>query len=418
MKTHPIHQVAFNSEYRELLSENFKKAFGKSVTPNIYYGQEIPLSIGEIEEPEGGSILERCETLGENLATFPQVHKQGDGIRSFTGILLYLMNNAYCTFLIDEPESFLHPPQANIIGRMIGELLSNDQQAFLSTHSQDLIKGLLDICPQRVKVVRITRIGDSNQFSVLENEEFSEIWNDPLLKHSEIMSSLFSRSTVLCEADADCKMYSIILSHLKKRAGQYSETLFIHCGGKDRMPKIIPALKSLNVDFRVVPDIDVLNNESVLKSLVESCGGTWEGDISSNYNIVNSALSGGRDRIRRVDTQTFINELLGEVTDIYISDDDLKKIRAQLKVTNKWTVVKESGISAIPVGDATRAFSTLNAELQKIGIFVVPCGELEKFIREVGGHGPSWVNDALSQYPSLDADQYTEIKEFVSLWQL
>lgn len=418
-KTHPVHHVAFNSKYRKLLSKNFKKAFGFDVTPNIQFGQSIPLSIGEVKEPEGNfdDVMEKFEAIGKEMGNFKQVHQQGDGIRSFTGILLNLMIDTYSSFLIDEPESFLHPPQANIMGRMIGELLSDNQQAFISTHSQDIVKGLLDVCPQRVKVVRITRTDDTNHFSVLENTKFDEIWKDPILKHSGIMDSLFSTSTVLCEADTDCKMYSIILSHLKNQEGKYSETHFIHCGGKHRMPKVIPALKSLNVNFRVIPDIDVLNDKNLIKAVVESCGGVWD-EVERDYNVINAALSGGSHNIHRAETKRVINELLDKYDSVNISEAELKEIRAQLKTTNKWTVVKEIGTRAIPPGNATRAFAAINGKLNEIGIFVVPCGELEYFIKEVGGHGPAWANDVLEQFPNLEAAQYKQIKDFVSSWNL
>ena len=126
------------------------------------------------------------------------------------------MLDYYCTFLIDEPESFLHPPQANIMGRIIGKTLRENQQAFISTHSEEIIKGLLDVCPERVKIVRITREEDVNEFSVLENEKFNEVWNDPLLKYSNIMTSLFHKNVILCESDSDCKFYSIIENYIKQ----------------------------------------------------------------------------------------------------------------------------------------------------------------------------------------------------------
>ena len=75
-----------------------------------------------------------------------------------TGILLYLMLDYYSIFLIDEPESFLHPPQANIMGRIIGETLSDNQQAFISTHSEEIIKGLLEVCPESEKFPCIDKI--------------------------------------------------------------------------------------------------------------------------------------------------------------------------------------------------------------------------------------------------------------------
>ncbi len=46
-KQHPIHYAAFTSKYRKWLSDNFKKAFGISVTPNTQFGAKIPLCMGE-----------------------------------------------------------------------------------------------------------------------------------------------------------------------------------------------------------------------------------------------------------------------------------------------------------------------------------------------------------------------------------
>jgi predicted ATP-dependent endonuclease of OLD family len=418
-KSHPIHFAAFEPEYRKMLSKKFKQAFGIALSPNIQFGQTIPLCMGELEKPTGdfSDVMEIVEALGDKLATYKQVQDQGDGMRSFTGILLHLMLERYCIHLIDEPESFLHPPQANIMGRVIGELLSNEQQAFIATHSQDIIKGLLDVCPDRVKIIRITREGDINSFSILENAKFNEIWSDPLLKHSTIMDSLFASSTVLCEADSDCRMYSIILSHLKSKEGKYSETHFIHCGGKHRMAKIIPALKSLNVDFRVIPDCDVMNDENVFKGIIESCGGDWN-NFQRDYNVISSGLSGGRNNIHRDDTKRFINKLLDASTTAHLTKDEIKEIYTQLKITTKWSQIKDVGFSAIPSGDATASFLTLNEKLKSLGVFLVPCGEIEQFIKDIGKHGPEWVNEVLETHTNFDDDTYKTIREFVASWNI
>ena len=277
-KSHPIHYVAFNRKYREWLGTNFKKAFGKELIPHMQNGTNIPLCIGEAVkfDKEFADEQVRQEEYADILDTYKQVQDQGDGIRSFTGILLYLMLDYYSTFLIDEPESFLHPPQANIMGRIIGETLRDNQQVFISTHSEEIIKGILDVCPERVKIIRITREEDHNSFSVLENKKFSEIWNDPLLKYSNIMTSLFHKEVILCESDSDCRMYSVIERHLKQEIGKHSETLFIHCNGKHRMARIARALKALNIQVKLVPDIDVLNDISIFKEIIEVFGAEWK----------------------------------------------------------------------------------------------------------------------------------------------
>lgn len=114
---------------------------------------------------------DRQEAYARILDTYKQVQNQGDGIKSFTGILLYLMLDYYRTYLIDEPESFLHPPQARIMGQIIGQTLADQQQAFISTHSEEIIKGLLEACPNRIKSFgsREKEILTVSQFSIIRN---------------------------------------------------------------------------------------------------------------------------------------------------------------------------------------------------------------------------------------------------------
>lgn len=360
----------------------------------------------------------RLEAYADVLSTYPQVQDQGDGIKSFTGILLYLMLDYYCTFLIDEPESFLHPPQARIMGQIIGETLSDHQQAFLSTHSEDIIKGLLETCPARLKIIRITRDGDTNHFSVLNNDRISEVWSDPLLKHSNIMSSLFHKTVVLCESDADCQMYSIIENHIKQKQGKYAEALFIHCGGKQRMARVITALRALNVDVKLIPDLDVLNEEHIFKDIVESYEIHWE-TIQQDYKIiVSNILSGSQDTINRIAAKTAIMQILDESSDTALTSDEIKKIKEVVKIASKWDGIKKTGVAAIPAGDATTAFNRLGTTLKSAGIYMVPVGELECFIKEVGGHGPTWVNNVLENYPDFDNDVYSRITEFVTALEL
>ena len=417
VKQHPIHYAAFDSDYRKWLSTNFKKAFGVEITPNILNGATIPLCIGQpvkLDTVEYDDEQSRQEAYAEVLDTYPQVQNQGDGIKSFTGILLYLMLNYYCTFLIDEPESFLHPPQARIMGQIIGESLSDHQQAFISTHSEDIIKGLMETCPERLKIIRITRDGNTNFFSVLDNEKFNEVWGDPLLKHSNIMSSLFHKTVVLCESDADCQMYSIMENHIKQKQGKYSEALFIHCGGKHRMAKVITALKSLNVDVRVVPDLDALNNEGVFKGIVEACGIDWEAIQRDYRTIVSQVESYTREPINRFVAKAAINAVLDKASEAILTASDIKEITGIIKMPSKWEEIKHNGISAFPAGDARSAFGRLDSIAKNNGIYLVPAGELECFIKEVGGHGPAWVNNVLEKYHDFDDPVFNTIKDFVA----
>lgn len=414
-KQHPIHYAAFNGKYRKWLSENFKKAFGIEVIPNTQYGASIPLCIGTPVKLDNKyeDEQQRLEKYAAVLETYKQIQDQGDGIKSFTGILLYLMLDYYRTYLIDEPESFLHPPQARIMGEIIGQTLRDNQQAFISTHSEEIIKGLLDICPQRIKIIRITREKDKNSFSILKNDTVNKVWNDPLLKHSNIMSSLFHKSVVLCESDSDCRLYSIIDNYIKQSKGRFSETLFIHCGGKHRMAKIATALRALNIDIRLIPDIDILDNKIVFKNIVEAYGINWT-DIDKDYDILISNLHSPKEKINRNDAMKEINAILNTSKNKDLSKKEIQSIRTIITTTSKWTTLKSSGKTALPAGSATLAFNKIDQILQKKGIYIVPVGELEGFVKEIGGHGPEWVNTLLERYPNFGTEIYKPIRQFIA----
>lgn len=418
-KTHPIHYAAFDSKYRKWLSDNFKKAFHIELTPNTQYGATIPLCIGqpvrfreEFEDEQS-----RLERYADILSDYKQVQNQGDGIKSFTGILLYLMLDYYNTYLIDEPESFLHPPQARIMGRIIGQTLAAGQQAFISTHSEEIIKGLLEVCPERIKIVRITRNKDVNDFSILNNEAFSKVWDDPLLRYSNIMSSLFHGTVVLCESDSDCRMYSIIENHIKQKAQTYSEVLFIHCGGKHRMAKIVTALRVLKINVKLIVDIDVLNDETVFRSIVEAFDIDYS-IMQSDYNNIVSNLHSSKEHINRNISKAAINQILDGSTNPELSKSELKEIREIISTISKWDGIKKSGVSAFPAGNASASFRRIDQLLKENGIFIVPVGELECFIKDIGGHGPDWVNRVIETYTNLDDKIYLPITEFISSMNL
>lgn len=419
--THPIHNVKAFPSMREMLSNFFHKAFGQSLIPG-FDSMNIPLHIGSPIKLEGDFADEqtRQEEYKRRLQQLPVLHEQGDGMRSFTGILLHLLLHNYSCFVIDEPESFLHPPQARILGQIFSSALSDDKQAFISTHSQDFIKGLINSCPNRVKIIRVTRNGDTNMIKMLDNERLNSIWKDSLLRYSNIMDSVFHESTVVCESDSDCRLYSIILDYIKAEEGKPNSTLFIHCGGKQRLPLVATALKTLGVNFRIVPDLDVLNDSNLIKSLYEICGGQWP-TIEKRYNVVAAgAKSLDKPTLLR-DQRERIEETLSEFEKEGIKDlnkRQLDKLKKTIFEHKGWSLIKKSGIRALPNGDPQEAIGDLNTALNQVGIHLPLVGELENFIPTVGGHGPSWVEDVINKYPDLNNVVYEDVKRFVKTLNL
>lgn len=419
--THPIHYIANIPEIRKKVSSKFREAFGMDVIPSISE-RDIPLYLGEqpkLSPSNSEGFQYQLDEYEEILKHYPQAHEQGDGIRSLLGILLHLQIPSYRTYLIDEPESFLHPPQAKILGKMIGETLSSTQQAFLSTHSLDIIKGLLEVCPERVKIVRITRNDNINSFSILKNEEIKNIQNDTLLSHSNILDAIFHTKVVLCESDSDCKMYSIILTHLKKKEGKYNETYFIHCGGKDRIPKIVHALKNLNIDLTIIPDIDLLNNKDKFTELLNELNFNSDDKklLESYYKKFMEEMGHGKSSTSVSSIKEKINNFFDDFKGENLEKNDLRKLSELLKIPSKWDALKKAGERHL-IGETLKSYQKIDKLLQQKQVYLVPEGELENFIREVNKHGPTWVTEVLETYPDLDDPVYDRIKEFVKSWKI
>ena len=412
---HPIHYAAVHREAKEWLSSNYGRAFGDHITPNTQFGSIIPLCIGPRLkiDPTIEDMEEQIDSYAEKLASYKQVQDQGDGIKSFTGILLYLMIDRYSTFLIDEPESFLHPPQARIMGEIIAETLSHTQQAFISTHSEEIVKGLLVKAPERVKVVRVTREGDTNSFAVLRNDEIAYLWKDPLLRHSNIFSSLFHKTVILCESDSDCQMYSLVDEYLEGLRERYTERLYIHCGGKQRVAVVAKALKSINVDVRTIVDLDVLNDRNVFNKIVEAFDGDWQ-NYERDYKILESQLHAPKDHITRAGFQSELKNILDNGSNEILNKDEIKAISELVKTTSKWDALKKFGIAGAPSGDGTAALGRILSNLKGLGIYLVPVGELENFVKDVGDHGPVWAEKVLESYPDFSAEVYADIRNFMS----
>lgn len=393
--THPIHYLQVDDHIETQISNYFKQAFGQDLIVHRNAGGEVPLHCGKRPIPKSG---EDRVSLGyiEELEKLPRLNTQGDGMRSFVGVLLHSLVVDHSAILIDEPEAFLHPPQARLLGKMLVDNAPQNRQMFISTHSGDFIRGLLDARTKRVRIVRIQRKGNINHIRELDSDGITRIWGDPLLRYSNILDGLFHEKVVICESDSDCRFYSAILDALFdiRKDAPKPDFMFTHCGGKDRLPVVIQSLSKLGVPVIVVADFDVLNSDLPLKDIFRNLGGDWE-EVKSDWNIVRSAIEQKKPELPSQDVVSEINKIITGITDKIFPPSASKEITAVLKKSSPWSIAKSVGKSYVPSGDATQASDRLfNKFLQK-GLLIVEVGELEGFDRREGNHGPKWVNNVL-----------------------
>lgn len=344
------------------------------------------------------------------LESLENLNDQGDGIRSAVAILASLITTTHSLYLIDEPETFLHPPQARILGRNIVDL-SQNKQCFISTHNIDLLRGMLEKNYARIKIIKINRTDNVNEFYVLDNDSIKVVSDDKNLKYSNILNGLFYNTVVLCENESDCKFYSALLEKIDNDC--YQNTLFCAVGGKDQFKIIIPLLNKLKINFLVIADLDLINNRDKLKDLINSIETNKYNQISSIHNdFLNLFESKTDDQVKK--QSEIKEEILSFITDTpYMSDETASKIRQVLKNISHLKLLKNCGKSCLPAGECVQKYNQIINFLNKSNIFVVECGEIERFITEIDGHGSLWVEEVFKKYPTLDEPEYSNAKDFI-----
>lgn len=408
---HPIHFLQKDDLLEKKFSEYFRQAFGTDLIIHRNAGSKVPIYIGEKPIPKEGEDRLSGNYLRE-LEKLDLLHEQGDGMRSYVGVLLNAFISNYSIIFIDEPEAFLHPPQARLLGKMLAKDLTSERQLFLATHNEDFLKGLLDADISKLKIIRIERNGSVNNVSLLTSTDINQIWNDSLLRHSNVLNGLFHSKVVICESDSDCRFYSAVMSAQFDNTDSIApDILFIHCGGKHRIPTAIKALKNLNVPLKVITDFDILNDINPFKEIFEDLGGEWK-DIENDWNIVKKEIEQKRPEYLTKDIKTEIEDIFKSTTERFFPKNKVSEIQKALKKTSTWSEAKRIGKSYIPNGKATQAFERIQTKLKEKGFLVLEIGELESFVKSVGNHGPKWVSDVLAK--DLNEDKELEpAREFV-----
>lgn len=344
------------------------------------------------------------------LRSFEDLHNQGDGIRTAVAILSSVIVSEHSLFLIDEPETFLHPPQAKILGKNIVKL-STGKQLFISTHNIDFIRGVLEEDSSRVKIIKIDRLDNYNTFNLVDNDSINRISSDKNLKYTNILNGLFYNQVVLCENESDCKFYSAILEH--EELTIYQNTLFCAVGGKEQLKKIVPLLKELNIDYRIIADIDLINNIDSLKQLLNSAIPECYNEIAVQHKkFLENFQKETNSQVKKQEViRAEINSLFNE--DKYISSKTAEQMKSLLRDVNNLKLLKTGGKAVIPQGDCVRLFKQIVDFLKENNIYVLECGEIERFVPDISGHGNNWVEKTFTKYEDISADVYDEARKFI-----
>ena len=415
--THPIHLLLMDPALSQDISDKFKHAFGEDLTLFRGGGSQFPLYVGDKPVvPSGKDELSR-EFIEALLKSNVLLEEQGDGMRSFVAVILHaLAVRTHSIQFLDEPEAFLHPPQARLLGRYIAESKKGTSQLFISTHSTDVLEGLIE-GSNKVHIVRLRRDGDVNHIKELSKEQTKSVTQDTLARFSRVLDGVFFEHVVICESDADCMFYQSILNLPSISGDRRADVLFVHASGKHRMAKLADTLRSLDVPVSVIADIDILNEENTFRNLFQKLGGNWE-EVNAHWRTVYNDVVNKRPPKNAKQVATFICEQLQDVTGkSNFPTDKEREIKRIFKEASPWGAMKTSGRNAISNGEPTKRFNMLLEKCRDYRLWIVPVGETEGFCRSVGSHGPGFVEKVLEELDLETNPELREVREFVrKIW--
>jgi AAA domain, putative AbiEii toxin, Type IV TA system len=357
---HPLAHLVRDGDLEGQLSEICEHAFGYSLSIDRI-NAETRLRVGRVEK----SLVPRYDrpTLeySDALLALPTLDDQGDGMKSFIGLVLTVIAGSSQILLVDEPEAFLHPAQARRLGRFVRDAAAErDRQVIVATHDRDFLLGLLEGKGGDLNVVRVSRDDEVNHFRYLAADRISEIWADPVLRYSNLLQGLFHRAVVICEGDSDCRFYGAVLDQLGAEQAKQARTddvLFVPSGGKSRAATMAKAMSSAGVEAHVIVDFDIFKSRAQVSALAESTGFDWTDAMDGHY-------------------VTFANAANGK----------------QL-----WDQLKQQGLTAVTAGAPNVACEALLTALRERRVHVVPVGEMEGFDRSISAKAGTWVSEMLSK---------------------
>jgi energy-coupling factor transporter ATP-binding protein EcfA2 len=403
-KSQPQHVLYDDVALMEKVSGLFRRAFGKDLMFDFRGGKHLPIHVGELPKIDG--LVDRVgDTYVRAVRANPRLDQQGDGMKSYAGILFEAIVADLDVTLIDEPEAFLHPPQMRRLGETLASEVSG--QLIVATHSSDILRGFLEGTRGNVRILRIRRDAEKNYVAEAVPEVIRELWEKPELRYSNALEGIFHEQTIICEDDSDCRLINSVADHLASRSEeQWQDTAYVPTGGKHGVPKVAGVLRRIGVPVKAVFDIDFLSEQALVQSTVEAFGGQWD-EIKQLWTRVDAAVRAGNKPKSIPHIKEEIISLLNTVEDLPKGD-----VIEAMKQGKAWSEVKKYGAMGIPKGKAQDDYAALRDKLEEMGVYLVPIGEIENFCPKIGSHGPKFVTKLLSTIP-LDDDCLSALRIFV-----
>lgn len=371
--TNTLQKLFRDDSIREEIRRIVADAFGLYLVVDPTNAGQLRLRLSK-RPPED---LNEEQSLTQRSAKFhseaTMLTQSSDGTRAFCGILTEIMVGKPDLLLLDEPEAFLHPSLSYKLGReMARQVQGQKKNIIVLTHSPTFLMGCVS-SGVPVNVVRLTYKKGVATARLLPADQLSSLMKNPLLRSAGVLSSLFYESIVITEGDSDRAFYQEINDRLVASDDdrRIDNALFINANGKDAIPVIMEPLRKLGIPAAGIYDLDFIKDGGNPSSRRLSAAQIPE--------LMHSGLNSARSLIKAT----------------------LEQSHANYK--------REGGVSKISGGDRVAVDSYIK-QLGQFGIFLVPKGEVEGWLKDlkISGHAANWLIPVFEAMGNIGSKSYIE----------
>ena len=389
-----------DSRAKKLLADEARQVFGKAIWIDNTRGNQLCLRVSD--RPEMPAAEDRLEP--EKMKRFRLIEDEGDGFKSYMAICLTLLLGQRPVVLIDEPEMCLHPPQAYALGRFIGKHgVSTERTTFVSTHSSHVLRGIIEET-ENLEVIRLSRLGAQFNGRRVSSQILKASIDKPSTKSENILDGLFAEAVTVVESEGDRLVYGTTWD---KIAGEFQHDVhFVSVGGLGGIADPCVLYKALKIPVCVAADLDVIREIGTFGQILKSVAPkeTAEQLLNECTNIIDSVKALGpifdedstRKQLSNLLTETFDWKDVTQLTRI-------RSVLADLSSGLSLTARLKQGTDSLKDSSVYHDLLTFLNSCRSVGIFLVPVGELEDWVKDLVTGGPSkkkkadWANFAASQ---------------------
>jgi ABC-type cobalamin/Fe3+-siderophores transport system ATPase subunit len=318
----------------------------------------------------------------DRAVTYRPLADEGDGLKSYVGIVISLLLGRRPVCLIDEPEMCLHPPQAFALGRFIGKYGTGEPHVtFVATHSSHILRGIIETA-QKVTVLRLTNVAGQFRGYRLDDDELRRAIKRRTTRMESVLDGVFSQAVAIVEAEGDRAVYQAAAEGLDHDFER--EIHFVSVNGTGGINEVCKFYRSLRIPVAIIADLDVVADRPKIQSFLEQLAPREEAiTILQLCKSVEVALRAIPPTITEEEVRQELDRIKS-VTISWATRDD-EKVSAGLSALrsriDRLHELKKIGLAAFDARqDIRRALADIIQRCAVVGLFIVPCGQLENWV--------------------------------------